>query len=372
MGYSDNKVTAPVSTDDVSAVLGVASHDIGTLCYSEKINGWAKYKPVKSDSPIVTESSWRADDGDCGLIVPVVYDQAKNIINNWELFLKYYYRDNNGWEYRRLSDGDWAALDAFDGYIHKAFPPFGDGIGDTNVTIRESQADSITLPLIRNIAYQTLGITDFGSMASMPYFGVLITGSTNGRTAQNLIITNSHINLFSSFTIANPQLPAGEYLAYYLIGDKVGTYDYEADDEIAVAPLPVVAPIKFTILKDDTPKPTGDVVAITIHKTQLDKNNGITVYYTIKNISSTAVTIFSIDIDVFAKSTDTTAVETVGQPISGTISLPVYDENIGAGTYSNTLRWVSSVANTNAPKIAVRVNTGLKTTTKEAPLFTVA
>lgn len=37
MGYSSGKITAPVNTDDVSAVLGVTSHDVATLCTHEKL-----------------------------------------------------------------------------------------------------------------------------------------------------------------------------------------------------------------------------------------------------------------------------------------------------------------------------------------------
>lgn len=375
MGYSDNKVTAPVSTDIVSAALGVASNDIGTLCYSDKINGWAKYKPVKTDNPINIPDSWRGDDGNCGFIVPVVTDQARKIIGSSIVFTDKYYKDSNGWIYDRPQDGDWAILDSFDGYYHKAYPPFKDADGDPNVTIYESQADAVTLPInhLLGLNNQILQVSDFISTQELNYFGILINGSANGAAASKLIISNTTTSFFgNSFTIANPNLPVGTYLGYYLLGSQPGVYGYDDDDELTVAPLPVVAPIKFTILEDDTPKPTGDVVRITIHKTILGKSNDITVDYTVKNISSTAITIFSIDIDVFAKSTDTTAAETVGQPINGTISLPVYNENFGAGTYSNTLSWISSITNTNAPKIAVRVNTGLKTTTKEAPLFVVA
>lgn len=47
MSNSGGKITAPVSIEDVRTVLGVSSYDLGTLCKSEKINMWAKYKPVR-------------------------------------------------------------------------------------------------------------------------------------------------------------------------------------------------------------------------------------------------------------------------------------------------------------------------------------
>jgi hypothetical protein len=49
MGYnSDTKlVTKPIDITDIAAALGVASRDVGTLCSSDRINMWAKHKPIK-------------------------------------------------------------------------------------------------------------------------------------------------------------------------------------------------------------------------------------------------------------------------------------------------------------------------------------
>ena len=45
MGHSNGKITAPVNTDDVSATLGVNSHDVKTLCLSDRIKAAAIYRP---------------------------------------------------------------------------------------------------------------------------------------------------------------------------------------------------------------------------------------------------------------------------------------------------------------------------------------
>ncbi len=42
MGHNNGVITAPVNTDDVSAVLGANSHDVATLCSHERINKWSK------------------------------------------------------------------------------------------------------------------------------------------------------------------------------------------------------------------------------------------------------------------------------------------------------------------------------------------
>lgn len=45
MGHSAGVISAPVNTDDVSEVLGVASDDVKTLCVSDQINPAALYRP---------------------------------------------------------------------------------------------------------------------------------------------------------------------------------------------------------------------------------------------------------------------------------------------------------------------------------------
>ena len=45
MGYSNNIITAPVGIGDVSQALSNSSTDLGTLCSSNSIKKWAKYKP---------------------------------------------------------------------------------------------------------------------------------------------------------------------------------------------------------------------------------------------------------------------------------------------------------------------------------------
>lgn len=47
MSVSNGKITAPVSIDDVKSVLAESSNDLATLCKSDNINKWARYKPIK-------------------------------------------------------------------------------------------------------------------------------------------------------------------------------------------------------------------------------------------------------------------------------------------------------------------------------------
>lgn len=47
MSVSNGIISAPVSIDNVKSVLAESSNDLATLCKSDNINKWARYKPIK-------------------------------------------------------------------------------------------------------------------------------------------------------------------------------------------------------------------------------------------------------------------------------------------------------------------------------------
>lgn len=53
MGHGNGHCSAPINTDDVSTVIGVASHDVATLCISGKVNKFNKDKPYRGTQPEV-------------------------------------------------------------------------------------------------------------------------------------------------------------------------------------------------------------------------------------------------------------------------------------------------------------------------------
>lgn len=121
MGFSNNKISAPVSIYDIQQVLGVNSGDDGTLCRSDRINMWAKYKPVRwqyKNTTMALASGnvwnpnagsgnqwWRADSGNYGIsgsgakvdftaTYNGVYNALKSLLNVLD-------GDLNGWSYER-------------------------------------------------------------------------------------------------------------------------------------------------------------------------------------------------------------------------------------------------------------------------------
>lgn len=117
MGHSNGVITAPINTDDVSSVLGHASHDVKTLCMSDKIKKYAKYKPVIIDTPVdITDAQRRAVN--YGMNVrQTTLTQAKA---NTQM----------PWLYNAIGSTNWGRLTDFDGYDHNSdIPPIVFGFG---------------------------------------------------------------------------------------------------------------------------------------------------------------------------------------------------------------------------------------------------
>ena len=67
MSIVNGIIQAPVSIVDVRTVLGETSNDLATLCRTDKINMWAKFKPVELNKPFTSDefdfanNRWRDD-----------------------------------------------------------------------------------------------------------------------------------------------------------------------------------------------------------------------------------------------------------------------------------------------------------------------
>lgn len=94
MSYINGIISAPVSIDDVKQALGESSNDLATLCKSENINIWSKYKPIsckgefkeypiREDSDEIVTSSYSKYTCvvRCGMNIPM--DTYKNLRNNY-------------------------------------------------------------------------------------------------------------------------------------------------------------------------------------------------------------------------------------------------------------------------------------------------
>lgn len=95
MSYNSDSgiISAPVSIDDVKQALGESSNDLATLCKSENINIWSKYKPISckgefKEYPIREDSEETVTSSysnytcavRCGMNIPI--DTYRNLYNN--------------------------------------------------------------------------------------------------------------------------------------------------------------------------------------------------------------------------------------------------------------------------------------------------
>lgn len=207
MSLANNKITAPVSVDDVKSLLGESSNDLATLCKSSKINVWAKYKPTDYNAAFADDWS-KGKDGNYGLNITV-----DNRVSSWSALVAEYSKANNGYSniYKRPSGGATSPyrLGDFRGYNHKAKPEISDYLAATNY-IEDS-------PISLSVAYNA--ITVDGDQVSYKdvevykglYFGYVIT-DISGKTLK-LLATASTTSSYE-VRIAARTLLAGNYRLY--------------------------------------------------------------------------------------------------------------------------------------------------------------
>lgn len=140
MSIVNGIITAPVTLEDVRSVLNEDSNDIATLCKSNNINMWSKYKPVNLRKKFVTDTlnsdgkSWTAPSGklgwwlgnntvnDAALVIPLVTSKS-NFDNN-----------KAKWTYNKPYGGDSSPyrLSDFAGYWDDAQAPISPAYPVTN------------------------------------------------------------------------------------------------------------------------------------------------------------------------------------------------------------------------------------------------
>ena len=208
MSLANNKITAPVSVDDVADCLGMTrSSTLADLCTSSKINVWAKYKPT--DYNAAFSDNWsKGKDGNYGLNITV-----DNRVSSWSALVAEYSKANNGYSniYKRPSGGATSPyrLGDFRGYNHKAKPEISDYLAATNY-----QEDSqISLSVAYNVVTADGDQVSYNAIEAFKdlYFGYVIT-DTSGKTLK-LIATASTTSSYE-VRIAARTLLAGNYRLY--------------------------------------------------------------------------------------------------------------------------------------------------------------
>lgn len=207
MALANNKITAPVSVDDVKSLLGESSNDLATLCKSSKINVWAKYKPTVFPSPF-PDDWYKSKDGNYGLNITV-----DNRVSSWSALVAEYSKANNGYSniYKRPSGGATSPyrLGDFRGYNHKAKPEISDYLAASNY-MEDSQ---ISLYVAYNAVTVDGDQVSYNAIDAFRdlYFGYVIT-DISGKTLK-LIATASTTSSYE-VRLAARTLLAGTYRLY--------------------------------------------------------------------------------------------------------------------------------------------------------------
>ncbi len=153
--------TTGITTSKVAQAIGVGSNDVGTLCISNKINKWSKWKPIQS-SKVTGLTLTDLQNANYGFTIPVVESGA---LAYTELAYTWVYKKPTGGATSPYRLGD------FRGYDHNAIRPFNISIpsylkeGGTNNKVK------ITFPTIGD------GNVDSDFFMSDKYFGVLLKGA---------------------------------------------------------------------------------------------------------------------------------------------------------------------------------------------------
>lgn len=127
MSHSNGIITAPVSIEDVKAVLGESSNDLATLCKSKNINIFSIHKPIqqiykfKNTAQQENRLNWeKGYNYDYGISKPSKYAVAQLYASGSSNTIgKKIFEESRPLTYARPNGSPYAyRLDDFDGYCH--------------------------------------------------------------------------------------------------------------------------------------------------------------------------------------------------------------------------------------------------------------
>lgn len=230
MSVSNEKITAPVSIDDVKSVLGYGSDDLASLCTYEGINMWAKYKPVDSDNAFLDiNTGWKGKRNDCN----INYPKATNIYD----IKDYYSQAGNGFTYRTASAP--YRLGDFRGYNHNARSEYLK-ISTTSPSTEDDVSISAAYN-VQSVDSDWISMKDLLNDGSVTYhFGVLLYNN-NGNKLQYIKTSDTSVVKFK-------KVSAGTYTVYpFMSSVDYSSSDFPQLQAGSYVPIPVLQPITLVV-----------------------------------------------------------------------------------------------------------------------------
>lgn len=242
MANSNGVITAPIGLVDVQQVLGESSTDLATLCLSNNINMWAKYKPIVLGTVGHNDANWwKGTFGNCGIRAQGIYTTQRANIPSL-----YTNDQKNGWEYEKPSGGSSSPyrLADFEGYNHNAIPPIANFGGSSRVVRSNACSFSVAYNAGGNSSLAITDISVLGTSFADMYFGVLCKlGSTS------VILTSDRTfgNGGDMVTIPRYTLSLGNYTVYPFLAENQIELN-SAESVNTYYSLPNVAPASLTVV----------------------------------------------------------------------------------------------------------------------------
>ena len=231
MALSNNKITAPVSVDDVADCLGMSrSSTLAALCTYEGINMWAKYKPVDSDNAFLDiNTGWKGKRNDCN----INYPKATSIYD----IKGYYSQADNGFTYRTASAP--YRLGDFRGYNHNARSEYLE-IGTTSPSAEDAVSIRAAYNL-QSVDSDWISMKDLLNDGNITYhFGVLLYNN-NGNKLQYMRTSDTN-------TVKFTKVNAGTYTVYPFMSSVAYTSsDFPLLQAGSYIPIPVLQPITLVV-----------------------------------------------------------------------------------------------------------------------------
>lgn len=264
MSYNSDSgiISAPVSIDDVKQALGESSNDIATLCKSENINIWSKYKPISckgdfkeypiredTEETVISSYSKYTCAVRCGMNIPI--DTYRNLYNNYggegfaingcyKLYVDNIYGKNGG-----ISDDTTTMVSG------KHFPKGGANSPYRLSDFRNYNANAKINTFLTSLPqYNTVEVY----YSSTPKFNCILYMNTNVDNNTNLtmddIITdlslawsfwiqirydspyNTIDKIYKNYYVGNCKKPTD-----YIYASKEITFDIGNDKEITIVPF---------------------------------------------------------------------------------------------------------------------------------------
>lgn len=305
MALINGILTGPIETAEIAECIGVASRDVRTLCTSDNIKMWAKYKPADVDSMGVLTEEERA-----AASYGIEENTEYSIVGS-ESWSEAFTNAENGiysWGYKKPTT-KYRMLD-FDGYNHNAVCPlFFEAAGEGYVRVGIETESSLPTGNIK-----LSDLTGLQSMANLTdsYFGVLY--KKNGGSTVYMIFDDENGNGLYPCYDANGnamsysiELGEGEFEVIGIVGAP--NHGYFAVLPFAPVSVEYTAPVVMSPVLDGVwgPNSSGNKIrldfSIEAGDNAVAAGTSITIYLfkeepaTGENWASTAYDTFTYSVD---------------------------------------------------------------------------